>query len=161
MPKFRSPFSLEELLEEPFGPFREIDALNPCVQSTTLRKPLVLKCVSLEAGPGVITGYVNCNSNIYIASSPFVEAWTNANNASQATTRNASTMASKSCSPAFWISTTPHGSRPKQSTSSTTRSRNATTTLVSPLTRKLNAEVMFRLAPCTRLLGGARRKSKS
>ncbi|KAM5536201.1 hypothetical protein V8D89_010100 [Ganoderma adspersum] len=60
MSNFRPSFSLEELLDEPFGPFREIDALSPRVPSTTLKNPLVLKCVSLEAGPGVITGLDEC-----------------------------------------------------------------------------------------------------
>lgn len=74
MSDFRSSFALEELLDEPFGPFREIDALTPRVRSTTLKNPLVLKCVSLEAGPGVVTGYANCSSNVHIASSPFVRS---------------------------------------------------------------------------------------
>ncbi|KAI1797898.1 hypothetical protein LXA43DRAFT_969096 [Ganoderma leucocontextum] len=62
MSESRSSFSLEDLLNEPFGPFPEVCALTPRVSSTTLKNPLVLKCVLLEARPGVITGLDECES---------------------------------------------------------------------------------------------------
>lgn len=56
MSGLRSSLSLENLLDEPFGPFPEAWALAPRVPSTTVKNPLVLKIVLLEARQGVITG---------------------------------------------------------------------------------------------------------
>lgn len=60
MSKFRSSFSLEELLDEPFGPFPEIGTLTPRVPTTTFKHPLILNSVLFETRPGVITGLDEC-----------------------------------------------------------------------------------------------------
>ncbi len=53
------PNTLAELVEEPFGPYWENEALSEALHSTTVKNPVVLRCLTLESG-GVITGCVHC-----------------------------------------------------------------------------------------------------
>ncbi len=56
-----SPSALTELVKEPFGPYWETAALTKAVAGTTVKNPLVLKCLILGSG-GVYTGYVHVHA---------------------------------------------------------------------------------------------------
>ncbi|TFK93446.1 hypothetical protein K466DRAFT_580894 [Polyporus arcularius HHB13444] len=59
-----SPSALTELVKEPFGPYWEDAALTKKVAGTTVKNPLVLKCLILGSG-GVYTGLSECDNTMY------------------------------------------------------------------------------------------------
>ncbi|TFK93447.1 hypothetical protein K466DRAFT_108993 [Polyporus arcularius HHB13444] len=58
-----SAYSLAKLVEEPFGPYWENEVLSEALHNTTVKNPVVLRCLTLESG-GVITGLSECEASM-------------------------------------------------------------------------------------------------